>query len=325
MKKYKAAVVSVNPDGIKKVYTEKQISQIAEITDLYPGIGTVENVENGDLKDVEVLFSTWGMLRLNAEQLEKMPKLQAVFYAAGAVDYFAEPFFDKNIKVLSAWTANAIPVAEFCLAQIILALKGYFQSTRRFNCPENRKRDLIGPGAYGETVALIGSGAVSTYLQKLLKNLHLNVIVVPSFAENREELIEKVFATAQVVSNHLPNRDDDEGVLNGKHFASMRPGAVFINTGRGRQVKEAEMIEVLEKRPDLTALLDVTYPEPPEEDSKLYKLDNVFLSPHLAGSLNDETHRMVDFMIEEYLRFANGEKLQFEVDPSMLLSAKRPK
>ena len=69
----------------------------------------------------------------------------------------------------------------------------------------------------------------------------------------------------------------------------------------------------------------MTYPEPPEEDSKLYKLDNVFLSPHLAGSLNDETHRMVDFMIEEYLRFANGEKLQFEVDPSMLLSAKRPK
>lgn len=325
MKKYKAALMSKNPEGIKKIYTQKHIDRIAEITDLYPEVGTVEHVENGDLKDVEVLFSTWGMLSLDAGQLAKMPKLQAVFYAAGATDYFAPPFFERNIKILSAWTANAIPVAEFCLAQIILALKGYFQSTRRFDCPENRKRDLIGPGAYGETVALIGSGAVSTYLQKLLENLNLNVVVVPSFAKNREELIEKVFATAQVVSNHLPNRDDADGVLTGKHFSSMRPGAVFINTGRGRQVREAEMIEVLEKRPDLTALLDVTYPEPPEEGSKLYTLKNVFLSPHLAGSLNDETFRMVDFMIEEYERFAKGEELLFEVDPSMLLSSVLPK
>jgi phosphoglycerate dehydrogenase-like enzyme len=111
------------------------------------------------------------------------------------------------------------------------------------------------------------------------------------------------------------------GVLDGKLFASMREGAVFINTGRGRQVNEAELIEVLKKRPDLTALLDVTYPEPPENGSELYTLPNVFLSPHIAGSLNDEVHRMADYMIAEYKRFANGEATQYEVRESMLITS----
>ena len=101
----------------------------------------------------------------------------------------------------------------------------------------------------------------------------------------------------------------------------MREGAVFINTGRGAQVNEAELIEVLEKRPDLTALLDVMHPEPPEDGSKLYTLPNVRLSTHIAGSINDEVHRMADYMIEELRRYLAGEPLVYEVSESMLLTS----
>ena len=146
-------------------------------------------------------------------------------------------------------------------------------------------------------------------------------MVIPSRKEKRTISLEEAFAAAQVISNHLPDRDDNVGVLNGKMFRAMRPGAVFINTGRGRQVNEKEMIEVLEERPDLTALLDVTYPEPPEEGSKLYTLPNVRLSPHIAGSLNDEVKRMSRFMIDEYKRFAAGEPCLYEVKESMLLTS----
>ena len=80
-------------------------------------------------------------------------------------------------------------------------------------------------------------------------------------------------------------------------------------------------LNVLRKRPDLSALLDVTWPEPPEAGSPLYSLPNVFLTPHIAGSLNNEVHRMADFVLDEYCRYASGEPLQCEVLPWMLLNA----
>ncbi|MBQ9338292.1 MAG: hydroxyacid dehydrogenase [Lentisphaeria bacterium] len=322
MKKFKAAFIDERQKSIDYVYSPEQVREIAELTELRPGLAGAADVDNGSLQDVEVLFSTWGMPVLSEEQLAKMPNLKALFYAAGATDRFARPFFGRGIHVFSAWQANAIPVAEFCLAQILLGLKGYFRTSRHFTSPEGKTHNYAGPGVYGETVALIGAGAISSKLQELLRPFHVKVIVIPSRKERRTVSLEEAFAKAAVISNHLPDRDDNVGVLDGALFRSMRQGAVFINTGRGRQVNEAEFIRVMEERPDLTALLDVTFPEPPEAGSKLYTLPNVRLSPHIAGSMNDEVHRMSDYMIAEYKRFASGEPCLYEVSEGMLLTSK---
>jgi phosphoglycerate dehydrogenase-like enzyme len=93
---------------------------------------------------------------------------------------------------------------------------------------------------------------------------------------------------------------------------------VFINTGRGAQVVEEDLARALIAEPGRTALLDVTYPEPPAEDSLLRKLDNVLLTPHIAGSMGAEVARMGEYMVEECRRYVNGEPLQFEVTPAML-------
>lgn len=78
---------------------------------------------------------------------------------------------------------------------------------------------------------------------------------------------------------------------------------------------------MLKRRPDLTVLLDVQYPEPPQEDSELYTLPNVFLTPHIAGSLGDEVHRMGEFMADELERFLQGDALMYEVCEAMLLTS----
>ena len=306
---------------VNTVYTEEQRKKIAELTDLMPEIVDAKNFDSLDLSDVEVIFSTWGMMCFTPEQLDRMPKLKAVFYAAGATDYFARPLLERGIRVFSAWLANAVPVAEFTVAQIILSMKNYFNHTAALKCKENWTREKIGPGAYGETVALIGAGAISTKVQELLKGYGLKVIVIPSRKERRTISLEEAFRTAYVVSNHLPNREDNQKVLTKEMFASMRPGATFINTGRGAQVDEEGMCEVLKDRPDLTALLDVTCPEPPENDSPLYKLPNVHLSAHIAGSWNDEFHRMADYMIEEYNRYVAGEEPMYEITEKVLMTS----
>ena len=77
------------------------------------------------------LFSTWGMPPLTEAQIrEYFPSLKAVFYAAGSVQHFARPFLNCGVKVFSAWAANGVPVAEYTVAQIVLAGKGFFQGLR---------------------------------------------------------------------------------------------------------------------------------------------------------------------------------------------------
>jgi phosphoglycerate dehydrogenase-like enzyme len=102
-------------------------------------------------------------------------------------------------------------------------------------------------------------------------------------------------------------------MITGAHIASMKQGATFINTARGAIVRENEMIEVLKQRPDLQAVLDVTYPEPPAAGSPLYTLPNVILTPHIAGSMDAECRRMGRYMVEELRRYVAGKPLRWEV------------
>lgn len=284
MKRYLAVFLSNLQHNIDYVYSQAQQQEIAELTELMPGIVNSENFYDFDLSEVEVIFSTWGMICFSAEQLAGMPNLKAVFYAAGATDAFAMPLLNGGIKLASAWRANAIPVAEFTVAQIILSLKNYFRNSAAITNRAGRRTAPVGVGCYGETVALIGAGAISMLAREMLKAYRLNVIVVPSRQEHRTISLEEAFLRAYVISNHLPDRLDNRNVLTHSLFASMRQGATFINTGRGAQVDEAGLIEVFKQRPDLTALLDITWPEPPEDGSELYTLPNIHLSSHIAGS-----------------------------------------
>jgi phosphoglycerate dehydrogenase-like enzyme len=114
-----------------------------------------------------------------------------------------------------------------------------------------------------------------------------------------------------VVSVHTPWLKETEGLITGAHLASMKPYSTFINTSRGAVVCEEEMIAALEQRPDLTAVIDVTQPEPPEPESSLYTLPNVILTPHIAGSVDAECRRMGQYMVDELKRFLAGDPLAY--------------
>jgi len=314
-------------DQIDNVYGRGRRERVAELTNLYPAI-----VRGGDLDDhvdslgdLEVIFSTWGMPALTGEQIDRLGSLEAVFYAAGAVKHFAEPFLQRQVTVVSAWAANAVPVAEFTLAQILLACKGYFRNSRDLAGPD-RWRKGGDPGVYGETVALIGAGMIGRRVIELLRPFELSILVVDPYLSDQaaDELgVRKVamadaFAQAYVVSNHLPNLPDLRGVLHAGLFGSMRTGATFINTGRGAQINESDLAAVLAERTDLTALLDVASPEPPEAGSPLYSLANVHLSAHIAGSLGNEVVRMADYVIDEFVAWRDGRPLRYAVTAEML-------
>jgi phosphoglycerate dehydrogenase-like enzyme len=102
-------------------------------------------------------------------------------------------------------------------------------------------------------------------------------------------------------------------------FDRMKKYATFINTGRGAQIVEADMIKAMEDCPTRTALLDVTDPsEPPVPGSKLYSLPNIRLTPHVAGSIGKEFQRLGQYMYEVYSLYKEGKETKYEVTLEML-------
>ena len=319
-------------DKIFSVYDEETVSQLQSIAKIEKKIYSKSDIigDPSAFSDVELVFSTWGMPELSVEEIRScLPALKCVFYGAGSVQAFARPFLECGVKVFSSWAANAVPVAEFAVAQIILSNKGYFLSSRLY-VDGGRKSASAAfgkcRGNYGETVGIIGAGMIGRLVINMLKSYNLKVIVFDPFLpdEKAAELgVEKVdlpelFERAFVVSNHLANNEQTRGMLNYALFSKMRENAVFINTGRGAQVVEGDLVRILREREDLTALLDVTYPEPPVAEHPFYTLENCLLTPHIAGSAGDEVARMGLYMLEECKSYLSGESCRYEVTEKML-------
>ncbi len=317
------------PEIDGEVYTPEAQERIADLTDVYPHRVHAGNFDEhaAQLADVEVIFATWGMICFEEKHFKAMPKLKAVFYAAGNVRAFAQPLVDNGIILVSAWQANAIPVAEMCLSQILLTLRGYFRSVRQYReVKQHSAKTYPRPGVNGETIGMLGMGKIGTRTRHLLKDYPLKVIAYDPFLtdERAKELdiesvsMDAVFERSAVICNHIPDLPSTRGTLNASHFNRMRDGGTFINTGRGAQVIEDDLIRVMTERPDLTALLDVTMPEPPVANSPLWDLPNVVISPHIGGTIGDETSRLSSLVIEEYKRWTAGQPLQQQVTAKVL-------
>ncbi len=310
--------------NLKNAYTAEQLARGTLLT-------TKELLAGPPLPGVEAVCSTWGMPCLTEEEIAHfLPDLKAVFYAAGTVQAFARPFLRRGIRVFSAWAANAVPVAEFTLAQILLANKGYFQLDRRYRQDGFQAAlDYADhfDGNFGARVGLLGAGMVGRKVIELLRPFRLEVLVFDPFLprERAEELgvkktsMEEIFSTCPIVSNHLANNEKTKGMLDYRLFSLLSPWAVFINTGRNAQVVVPDLIRAMKEEPGRTALLDVTDPEEPlPAGHPLWQCENILMTPHRAGSQQKEIYRMGETMMEELERLESGRPPRYEVTEAML-------
>jgi len=316
----------------RRVYSHGVVEKLRSMVDIEDVTYTGDDVRSSpdSFSDVRIIFSTWGMPAFTEEEIKSIfPELECVFYGAGTVQNFARPFINCGVKVFSAWAANGVPVAEYTVAQIILAGKCFFTQTRNMARQDHRAaRELKGDcfGNYGEKIGIIGCGMIGSLVAERLKSYDLNVLAFdPFLSEERAESLnvtrvslDELFSQCRVVSNHLANNEATQGMLKYEHFSSMPKYGTFINTGRGAQVVEDDLVRALRERADLTAVLDVTFPEPPEEDHPFYTLPNCFLTPHIAGSIGGEVVRMAEYMADECEKYLNGKPTKYGVSMKML-------
>ena len=309
-----------------KIYGPDEQRDIATRVELVSDVIAPEAIPTlGDrFHEVEIMFSGWGMAAMDAQFFACFPNLKVLFYGGGAVNRFiTDEVWRRNLPVTTSNTANGVPVAEYTVSQIHLCLKQAYQANQILK----RERRFIRPtpvaGAYGSTVGIISLGAIGRLVLERLRLSAVKVVTYDPFLSptRAAELgvtllsLDEVFAQSDVITCHTPWLPETVGMITGAHFRQMKSGAAFINTARGAVINEPEMIEVLQARPDLFAVLDVTWPEPPPPESPLYDLPNVFLTPHIAGSMDTECRRMGRLVVEELDRWLAGQPLKHRVTP----------
>lgn len=325
----KKALFLLSPRACEDIYGPDQRDQLAEFVDIIAPAPAPERpgADDAALAEAQIVLGGWGSPVFDAPFLARVPRLEAVFYGAGSIKGITpEPFWERGIPITSSYAANGYPVAEFTEAQIVLALKKAWQQARAIREAGAWKRVSV-PGAYGATVGLVSLGMIGRLVAKRLQSHELRVVAYDPFVDQakadalglgvRMVSLDELFATADVVSLHAPNLPATKGLVSRTLLASMKADATFVNTARGAIVDEPALCDVLAARPDLLAILDVTYPEPPAPGSPLYALPNVVLTPHIAGSLGNECRRMGQLAVDECRRFVRGEPLQWRISREM--------
>ncbi|SEH02598.1 Phosphoglycerate dehydrogenase [Nonomuraea solani] len=288
---------------------------------------TADRLTPDVLENLDVLVTGWGAPKLDAELLAAAPKLSLVLYGAGSIRPMVTPeSWARGVRVTSAATANATPVAEFALSQILYALKhGWrYVLTARANAATAPRGNEI--GVYGAVVGLLSLGATGLATARLLAHHNLVVQAHDPYADPEKAAqagvrlvgLEELFATSDVVSLHAPLTPETHGIVGATLLESMKHDATLINTARGTLVDEAALVDVLSRRTDLFAVLDVTDPEPPVAGSPLFTMPNIVVTPHVAGSLGHERRRHGEAMAEELARYVAGEPLLYEISESGL-------
>jgi phosphoglycerate dehydrogenase-like enzyme len=302
-------------------------AELDSLVDLVaPTAVNLNALDDAVLSEIEIIVGGWGCNVLDDALLARMPKLRLLAYAAGTVKMTVTPAtWRHGVVVSSAAAANAVPVAEFTFAAIVMIAKDVFRVRDRHRAVRGRE-SVVGVGPAGEVgtrglrIGIIGASTIGRLVIERLASLDVTVAVADPYLTDEAAAalgvdgkeLDDLFEWADIVSVHAPELPSTRHLVNADRLARMHDGAWLVNTARGSIVDtDALTRECASRR--LCAFIDTPDPEPLPPDSPLYDLPNVVLTPHIAGSLGTEVSRMGAVAVAEVRRFVLGEALQHEV------------
>lgn len=271
-------------------------------------------------------ITSWGVARLDADVIAAAPRLKAMAHMGSSVKRFvSDALWEREIHVTTTGPMLARDVAETTLGLMIVGMKQIWplgQHVRDGGWRESAywpSREL-----HGKTVGIVGASHVGRHVIELLRPFGARVLLYDPYVAEEEATqlgaaqveMDDLVRRADIVSLHAPAKPDTHHILNADRLALMKDDALLINTARGSLIDEAALIAELSKG-RFFAFLDVTDPEPPAADSPLRQLENVVVTPHLAGCIED-CGRMGEMAVEELRRFFAGEPPLYRVTPDML-------
>ncbi len=278
------------------------------------------------LPGADACITSWDVARLDADVIAAAPRLRAIAHMGGSVKRFvSEAVWERGIHVTSAAPALARDVAETTLGLMIVGMKRIWPLAHHVReggwreSPYWPAREL-----YQKIVGIVGAGHVGRHVIRLLQAFDVTILLYDPFVSEEEAAslgatkveLDDLVRRADIISLHAPALPETRHMINRERLQAMKDDALLINTARGALIDEVALIEELSKG-RLFAFLDVTDPEPPAPDSPLRQLENVVVTPHIAGCI-ENCGRMGEMAVEELRRFFAGEPPINPITPDKL-------
>ena len=251
------------------------------------------------------------------------PNLKLVSVASAGTDRIdLQALGELGIRVANCGGANAIAVLEHTIGLMVNVFRR-FQFQIQAAKSRRWQRDLVVDPLFqsheldGKTVGIIGLGHIGQQVAKRLQGWECTLIYHDEInhpPELEEELhvtrvsIGELLRTSDVVTLHLPLTRSTIGMMGDREFEMMKPTAVLINTCRGPVVDEAALVRALREGKIVAAGLDVLEEEPTPADNPLLGMDNVVVTPHLAGFTQEAHEKSRAFAVQNAARFISGQE-----------------
>ena len=314
----------------------EHISRIESVSPRIHFRFAAESQMDSHLADIEVL-----MTRNLAVDLKKAPRLKWIqMMGAGADRLDYKILMERNIRVTNASGIHAVPIAEYVFAFMLAfsyRLPVIFAWQGRRHWPKDARTLLGGSELRGKTILIFGYGSIGREVGRLAHAFGMRVLALkhspdqrddkgyclPGVGDPKGEIPERIFGPSHLLEV-LPECDfvvlttpltpETEGMIDERALRAMKPTACLINMARGKVVDEKALIRALKDKRIAGAGLDVFSQEPLPEDSPLYDLENVIISPHNAGNSPAYNERLTDVFVENLERYLAGKPLLNLID-----------
>lgn len=295
-----------------------ELEKVCEVINWHPA-------QSQPYPDADIILASWGVPKLDKELLDAMPNLKMVSYAAGTIKKIVtDEFWERNIPINSAAAANAIAVAEYTVASMVFLTKNIRHAAALYK-NDNKETFLAlrdSPRGFNDiNIGLVSASYVGREVIRLLHSYNVTIAVYDPYLSKEEaaELgvqkmeLNTMLAWADVVSVHAPKLPETQNLIGREQLQFMKDDSFFINTSRGTIVDYEALAEITPQK-HIEVVIDVTDPdEPLPSDSPLRELDNIFITPHIAGSRGNEQQLMGTLAVEEIKRFVTGQPLRYRV------------
>ena len=264
------------------------------------------------LKDADALVVR-SAVQVGDELMAQAPKLRVIGRAGVGVDNIdAEAATRRGIVVMNTPGANAVAVAELTVGLMIALARKLPAANATMHAGKWEKKSLQGGELRGKTLGILGLGRVGLEVARRARGFGMEIAGADPFvsaAVARENgillvSVEDLFAKADYLTLHVGLTPQTQGIINAKTLATMKKGARIINCARGELVVDADLVAALKSGQVAGAALDVFAVEPPKE-SPYFELDNVILTPHIAGSTGEAQEAVgvqIAQQVREYLK-----------------------
>ncbi|HEU4894805.1 MAG TPA: hydroxyacid dehydrogenase [Acidimicrobiia bacterium] len=218
----------------------------------------------------------------------------------------------SEVELIVAKGGNAVSVAEYVIAAMLVCQRGVFGMTRSMLAGEwPRQGHAFGREMKDKTLGLVGFGSIAREVAKRAAGLEMRILAHDPYLNDDDAAwgevepvgFEDLLTRSDVVSIHVPLDEQTRGLIDAGALAAMREGATLINTSRGGIVDEAALAAALRSGEIGSAALDVFSTEPlgPEAAATFEGLDNLVLTPHLAGNAIEAVDRIATSIVEAVL------------------------